>query len=124
MELLYARQEVSYEIIGHPETVGVTAVLVVAFLFVGLRFWSRYLTTASYGLDDLLLVAGLVRGTRITIYTLYLLSIFIGVTFRNYSVVLLSYIAPPPMDLSRCLSTHVLLSCRTWLGTTRIHCSP
>lgn len=37
-----------------------TVLLVLATVFVGLRFWARWNVAAKYGLDDYLIVAGLV----------------------------------------------------------------
>lgn len=42
-----------------------TILLVLATIFVVLRFWARHYVAATYGLDDWLIVAGLVsRGPR------------------------------------------------------------
>jgi hypothetical protein len=61
MHTLYARQEsVASENTGPTQSVIITALVVLAFVFVGLRFRSRYLTAFSVGMDDWLLVAGLV----------------------------------------------------------------
>lgn len=38
-----------------------TLLLAFATLFVGLRFWARYISNAGYGADDWMIVAALVR---------------------------------------------------------------
>jgi hypothetical protein len=54
----------SNEDTGPTQITTTTALLVLATIFLFLRFWARYFVTANYGLDDWLLVAGLVSAKQ------------------------------------------------------------
>lgn len=49
---------------GPEQNTTTTILLVLSTVFVILRFWARYNVAAKYGLDDFLIVAGLVSTTR------------------------------------------------------------
>lgn len=53
-----------YEDSGPTQVGTTTTLLVLATIFVGLRFWARWTIAARYGLDDWLIVAGLVRSNK------------------------------------------------------------